>query len=52
MGYMTFLTYDMKSIFSTTYQKEEVKVKSYVATVVNICGMCLSLGHLHELKSS
>ena len=52
MGYMTYLTYDIKSIFSTTYQKEEVKIKSYVATMVNICHMCLRLGHLYELKSS
>ena len=48
---MLLLVYDIEVIFSTTYQKEEGKLKSYVTTVKDVRGVYLNLGHLYELKS-
>lgn len=40
----------LESIFSTTYQNEEVEITSYVTTVIAlvICGMYLCIDHLND----
>ena len=41
--------YDVDSIFSTIHQKEEVKIKSCVTTLIRQCGTYLSLGQQDQI---